>query len=52
MKKELLTFARQRKAQFEDGDPFHFHTLSSAEDAMALVAGAQKDVDDLETEVR
>lgn len=44
-------FARQRKTQFEDGEPFHFHSLKNTEEAMALVAAAQKEVDDALAEV-
>lgn len=52
MKKELVVFAHQRKSQYEDGEPFHFHTLASAEEATELVTAAEKAVADLEAEVR
>lgn len=48
----MLAFSQRRKAQFEAGDPFHIHAISSVEEATALVGGGQKEVEDLEAEVR
>ena len=50
-KNEMLTFAKQRKSQFEEGKPLHFHSLTSMEEATALVEAAQKEVEDVELEV-
>ncbi|CAM9250870.1 unnamed protein product [Scytosiphon promiscuus] len=47
LKQELLVFAQQRKRQFEDGEPFHFHSLNSIEEASALVEAAEKEVTDI-----
>lgn len=47
----MLTFAQQRKVQYEDGDPFHFHSLNNAEEATALVEAAEKEVEDVTTDV-
>ena len=44
-------FAQQRKVQFEEGEPFHFHSLASAEEAVDLVTSAEKEVEDIRTEV-
>lgn len=52
LKKEMLTFAQKRKVQYEDGDPFHFHSLNTAEEATALVEAAEKEAEDVTTEVR
>ena len=52
MKQELLVFAQQRKIQFEEGEPFHFHSLASAEEAMVLVTEAEREVEDIRAEVR
>lgn len=51
VKQELLAFAQQRKMQFEDGEPFHFHSLASAEEATALVEAAEQEVTDIRDQV-
>lgn len=51
VKQELLVFAEQRKRQFEDGEPFHFHSLNSSEEATALVEAAEKEVTDIRGQV-
>lgn len=51
LKQELLVFAQQRKRQFEDGEPFHFHSLNSIEEATALVEAAEKEVTDIRDQV-
>lgn len=51
VKQELLAFAQQRKMQFEDGEPFHFHSLANTEEAMALVEAAEKEVTDIQDQV-
>lgn len=51
LKQELLVFAQQRKMQFEDGEPFHFHSLASTEEATALVDAAEKEVTDIHDQV-
>lgn len=51
IKNKLLAFAVQRKAQFEDGEPFHFHKLATAEEATVLVAAAENEVADCGAEV-
>lgn len=51
LKQELLVFAQQRKMQFENGEPFHFHSLASTEQATALVEAAEKEVNDIRDEV-
>lgn len=51
LKQELLVFAQQRKVQFEDGEPFHFHSLANTEQATALVEAAEKEVNDIRDEV-
>lgn len=51
LKKELLAFAQQRKLQYEDGEPFHFHSLKTAEEATALVEAAEKEVEEATKEV-
>lgn len=52
LKQELLAFAQQRKVQFEEGEPFHFHSLANAEEAIVLVTEAEREVDDIHAEVR
>ncbi len=52
LKAELLVFAQQRKAQFENGEPFHFHSLATTEEATALVEAAEKEVTDIRDQVR
>lgn len=52
LKQELLAFAQQRKMQFEDGEPFHFHSLGSTEEAAALVEAAEKEVTNIRDQVR
>eukprot|EP00752_Nemacystus_decipiens_P011950 g10596.t1 len=47
LKQELLAFAKQRQMQFEDGEPFHFHSLATTEEAVALVEAAEKEVTDI-----
>lgn len=51
VKKGLLAFAQNRKMQFEEGEPFHFHAISDAEQALAVVAEAEKEVLDAQAEV-
>ncbi|CAM9406930.1 unnamed protein product [Ectocarpus sp. 6 AP-2014] len=51
LKQELLVFAQQRKMQFEDGEPFHFHSLANTEEATALVENAEKEVNDKRDEI-
>lgn len=52
LKQELLVFAQQRKTQFENGEPFHLHSLANTEEATALVENAEKEVADKRDEVR
>lgn len=47
----MLAFAQKRKVDFEKGESFTFHNLASTEQATALVEAAQKEVDDIESEV-
>ncbi|CAM9220260.1 unnamed protein product [Ectocarpus sp. 4 AP-2014] len=51
LKQELLVFAQQRKTQFENGEPFHFHSLANTEEATALVENAEKEVNDKRDEI-
>lgn len=52
MKQEMLVFAQQRKMQFDNGEPFHFHSLQDPEQAIALVEEAEKEVNDVHEQVR
>lgn len=52
LKTELLAYAQQRKRQFEEGEPFHFHSLANTEEATALLAAAEKECTDVQEEVR
>ncbi|CAB1109198.1 unnamed protein product [Ectocarpus sp. CCAP 1310/34] len=51
LKQELLVFAQQRKTQFDNGEPFHFHSLANTEEATALVENAEKEVNDKRDEI-
>lgn len=47
----MLAFAKERKVHFDGGEPFTSHNLESAEQATTLIEAAQKEVDDVESEV-
>ncbi|CAM9666520.1 unnamed protein product [Chrysoparadoxa australica] len=51
-KMDLLKFAEQRKQQFEDGEPKHYHNLSSAAEAVELVDKAKQAIKDQENTIK